>query len=70
MGGGVTFLCVYDCMPLAPPETSSTREAHTVRELRWISEEEYGSVVGNDIPVAFSSPELDREASRVTSAVV
>jgi hypothetical protein len=39
-------------------------------ELRRVAEEEHGSVVGNDIPVAFFSSELDGETARVTRAVV
>ena len=40
-----------------------------VRELRGVAEEEDGSVVGNHVPVALISPELDTEATRVAGQV-
>jgi hypothetical protein len=40
-----------------------------VRELRGVAEEEDGGVVGNHVPVAFVSPELDTEAARVAGQV-
>ena len=39
------------------------------RELRWVTEEEHRGVVEYPIPVPFIGIKLDREASRITSAV-
>lgn len=39
-------------------------------ELGWISEEKDGRVVCHDIPIAFFSSELNREASGISSAIV
>jgi len=41
-----------------------------LRELGWIAQEKYGSVVGNDIPVSLLGAKLDREPTRIPSAVV
>ena len=41
-----------------------------VRELRWVSQKEYWSVICDMIPVALLSSELDGEAPGVSSAVV
>jgi len=41
-----------------------------VRELGRVAEEEDGSVVSNDVPVALIGPELDRETTGVTGAIV
>jgi hypothetical protein len=39
-------------------------------ELRWVSQEEDGCVVGDNIPIALLGPELDRETTRVSGTVV
>ena len=41
-----------------------------VREFGWISQKEDWSVIGNNIPIAFISPHLHGEASRVAGEIV
>ena len=41
-----------------------------VRKLGWISQEEDGSVVGNDVPIAFLGPHLNRKTSWITGEIV
>lgn len=43
---------------------------YEVRELGWVPQKEDGCVVGDNIPVTLLSSELDRETTRITSAVV
>jgi hypothetical protein len=41
-----------------------------MRKLRGISQKEYRCVVGDNVPVALRGPELDRETTRVSCAVM
>lgn len=41
-----------------------------MRELGWVSQEEDRCIVGNNIPVTLLGPELHREPTRVTGAIV
>jgi hypothetical protein len=47
-----------------------TSYTYKVGKLRWVPQEENGSVVGYNVPITLSRPELDRETARITGAIV